>query len=173
MRHFPLPSLLLSIFLTIASSISCLANEEYIGLTQIPANLKSMGGWLIRDTKYSVSQVAEVSCTYRPCSAEIKQMLWLEKIIRHNQGGKVTHEVLDVIELPSGYEKDFTFQLSKYCRVNNVESPEVFAITRFESDKDIFTDIKKAWKVNLSTIKFEEISTENVTCINIAGADYN
>lgn len=173
MRLSRFPTFLLSIFLSITPSSSGLANEEYIGLTKIPANLKEMGGWVIRDTKYSVAQVAESSCVHRPCPEGIKQMLWLQKLIGIDQSGKASHKVLDVIDLPSGYEKDFTFQLSKYCKVNNVDSPEVFAIARFESDKDIFTDIKKAWRVNLNTIKFEEITTGNVTCINIAGADYD
>ena len=158
------------------AEVSLSQEEKYIGSTAIPEQLKSTQGWLIQNSKYGVSEVISAECfEFMSCDSPNEHMMWLQKFLGNKPDGKAIFEVVDVLNIPNNtnnktQDKE---QILPFCLLNNQSSPEIFALGIFEGDQDFFTKISKAWRVNLQTAQFESISTNNVKCINPAGANYD
>ena len=134
-------------------------SRNYIGLRYrtLPGNLQGLGGWTIgspfSSPEYSVSHVQQGK----------KQMLWLELILSRDNAGKPLFEVKDVLNLPS---LKSTEQLASVgCLVNGKRDPEVIAIAVLE-DTEYWGKIRRAWRANRRTTRFEEISPRNIACEN-------
>jgi hypothetical protein len=174
--------LLLSIPTTIAQSNELSQNtleqrdpQSYIGLQykDLPSELYSFGGRLVGDfsaePSYAVSWVVDASCQELPCPTGTLSMLWLERFLAHDSAGKASFEVIDVLQLPDLPEDIFVqVQIAGGCTFNGVKDSEIIAVVKYEPDQEIFTDIRYAWRANLQTQSFEEVSPDAVTCENLA-----
>ena len=167
--------LVLSLSFTLLTNIKpSQSQEQYVGLDHIPSHLKFTQGWLIQNSQYGLSEIIDANCVDRfTCNSSIEPMIWLKKYLGNKPDGKPIYQVVDVMEIPTSLNTSKEMQLLSFCQRNNQPTPEIFAWGLFEYDQDYFTKIDKAWQANVNTGQLEEISTDNIKCINPAGANYD
>jgi len=72
--------------------------------------------------------------------------------------------ILDAINVGKLDENEFLQILM--CRLNGVSDNEIIAIAVWESDKEFFDKIIRAWRADTEAGKIKEIDTEGVDCEN-------
>ncbi|MFM7408890.1 MAG: hypothetical protein ACKO3K_20085 [Cuspidothrix sp.] len=134
-------------------------NSNYIGLrydrTNFPKDLKDVGGWIVGDSYsnilYSISHVVKKN----------QEMLWFQ-IITRDKYGINNHQVIDVLNLPKLNKSE---GINSFCLIKGVRDPEITAIIKYQ-ETEYFKNIKKAWRANRKSGKFEQIFTRNIVCEN-------
>ncbi|MEH2411009.1 hypothetical protein [Nostoc sp.] len=137
-------------------------NQSYIGLRYYDRDLRKglqyLGGWIVGEPKdnptYSISQVKNIN----------QEMLWFETLVALDSQGKVTAQVVDVLNLPR-LGKSEQIGHGGSCMRSGVRDPELITIAKYE-DTEYWKQITKAWRSNRSLGKFEEVSTGNIVCEN-------
>lgn len=58
--------------------------------------------------------------------------------------------------------------LNSNCELDGKSDSTIMAIVQIKGfeDKDLYTKVRQAWKINIDTQKIENIPTKNVTCVN-------
>lgn len=145
--------------------------QSYIGLhfDILPDGLESFVSFVLGGpgTDYVVSEVVRDS----------GKMLWLERVICHDERGHAYKEIRAVLILPALQEKEKL--ITGTCKINGAATPE--AATKPEFDIEIvaigwFEDVHQppvtmnyAWRANPQTETFEVLSPESVTCAGLRG----
>ena len=139
-------------------------HENYIGLryssnSSLPLGLENEGGNFVGEidgVDYSISRVSKGN----------RKMLWLEKLVLRDKYGNPHWEVLDILNIPEiGWQEELVDYSS--CQLDGQLNREIIAIVKLEK-KEYYTKVKKAWRANLNTGKFQEISPQGITCVNEA-----
>jgi hypothetical protein len=135
---------------------------KYIGLRHgpsLPPELKSLGGALVSavgdEKEYSMGEVHRGRT----------KMLWFNRLTHRDDKGVAYWEVKDIIVLPPIPKK----QLLVYamCMLNNRPDGEIAAIVDYAPGVQYFTRVRKAWRANRTTEKFEVIpTTKGIKCEN-------
>lgn len=127
------------------------------GSTQ-PKGVKYIGGSLISElddqTEYGIAEVHR---------GRVKA-LWFERLIRRDEKGIPYWELKDVLVVPP-YPKSQLLSYS-FCLMNNLPDKEIVAIVDYQPDAEYFTRVRKAWRANRQTGKFEVIPTKGIKCTN-------
>jgi hypothetical protein len=146
--------------------------QNYIGLhfDILPDGLESHLSFLLDgpDADYIIREVVKDS----------DEMLWLERVICHNDGGHPYTEIRAVLDLPTRQEKERL--ITGTCKVNEVATPmvttksefdnEIVAIGQFEDFDNPPATINYAWRTNPRAESFEALSPDTVTCAGLRGA---
>lgn len=151
--------ILIIILITFISSFGCAenSNSNYIGLKyrDCPPGLIDEGGAVIDvKSQYAVAYYLKDST----------HMLWLEKIYDHDKSGRAFFEVLDVIISPI---KDKEYIFCDCCSINDEDQPYTFALVKKE-DREYYSEIKYAWKIDFNKMKFVKISIMGMKCFNVS-----
>lgn len=137
-------------------------NSSYIGLRyyniNLPQGLQYLGGSIVGEFQdnftYAVSRIKKGN----------QEMLWFQTLSAPDSQGKVTAQVIDVLNLPQlGKLEELGF--GGLCMLNGVPDPELIAIAKSE-ETEYWKQIQKAWRSNRKLGKFEEVSTRNIVCQN-------
>jgi hypothetical protein len=140
--------------------IAEIKQDSYMGLRyegkNLPRGLKDLGGWIVGDPYasrvYGISHVKKGN----------QQILWLE-IVTIDKNRRNNHQVIDVLNLPKLNKSE---QINSFCMLKGVRDPEIIVIAKYQ-DTEYFRNIKKAWRANRTSGKFEQISTQNIACENL------
>ena len=129
--------------------------EDYIGFQyeSLPAQLDPRQASLVDVSDYGITWVRD----------ESMELLWLEKLICTYWDG-VYFEILDALRLPVIGPNDILAFGQAECRLNGIFDPELVVIARIELTGHL-TDIKKAWRANRITERFEELPTTGIDCV--------
>ena len=120
----------------------------------LPNGVKDLGGGLLSDENYGVSRFLKGK----------KHYLWLEKITGRDSEGVPSWIVKDVLEFNTlGKNQEFLFSYSSTCAKGNMENLDTIVLAEHKPKTRNYK-ILKAWKANLSTEKFEKISTKGIVC---------
>jgi hypothetical protein len=153
--------LLLLTFLTFALGVSAQKNG-FIGYKHkgvvvgetLPNGAKDLGGGLLSNENYGVSRFSKGR----------KHFLWLEKITGRDADGVPSWIVKDVLEFDAlKKNQEFLFSYSSTCAKGNMENLDTIVLAEHKPKTRNYK-ILKAWKANLSTEKFEKISTKGIVC---------
>lgn len=130
-------------------------SRNYIGLRyrEPPPGVEKIGGWVIGDSQYGVSYLKEGK----------KEMLWLNLISSPDSNGDVMYEVKDVLHLPS--IKSNEELAGFFCLVDGKPDAGIIAIVVSE-EVEYRRQIRRAWRANPETTRFERISPRGVACAN-------
>lgn len=79
--------------------------------------------------------------------------------------GPKRFKILQVLNVGS-LKSDEIMDISGGCKLNGKDDAYIIAIVKMDSDKEIFKNIRKAWKVSLKDHRFIPISPKNISCIN-------
>jgi hypothetical protein len=86
-----------------------------------------------------------------------------ERIMRQ-ANGKVNYLLIDVLEI-NGIGKNQRISCG-LCRLNKLNDTDIIAVYQFNNNDNGFsTKVKKAWRANRKTDKFEQIDTKGIDCI--------
>lgn len=91
-----------------------------------------------------------------------KKIVWMGRLLYHDEQGRAHWEIIAALPprpLPMGYR----FSRGN-CQSHDKPQPEIVAILKME-DKNILTQILKAWKANPQKETFEELPLEGIQCI--------
>ncbi len=156
---FPLAGLAYAL---LTSSITLRAEagneDKYVGLQYppVPQGVTLRGGWIVEEkgsdsfnSDYSITNVLVGNQTF----------LWLDRTIGFNGATERTSEVVSVLALPPLDENEGLFAGSAYfCHINGEYDPLIIVIAKTEDNNTEFiTKVRKAWRVNLTAEKFDEI----------------
>jgi hypothetical protein len=139
--------------------------EKYVGMQMgksLPAGLKSKDHFLI-SSKSGVDIPLDfgIRAVYR---ARLK-MLWFERATQRDAKSVLQWKVLDVLALPPIRRTQILAH--SICFIGKEFEPEVFGIFDYQ-DKEYFTRVRRAWRANRLSEKFEEIPAKNIKCGNEA-----
>jgi hypothetical protein len=91
---------------------------------------------------------------------------WFEIIVARDSKGTPTFQVIDVLKLPKLSKSDTRAGgAGSPCLLKGVRDLEIVAIAQYQ-DAEYWRQIKKAWRSNRNSGKFEEISPRNIACEN-------
>ncbi|HBR77084.1 MAG TPA: hypothetical protein DEA78_26255 [Cyanobacteria bacterium UBA11159] len=149
-----------TVVLPLTSATITLASQKqnsrsYIGLRyrESPPGVEYIGGWVIGDSEYGVSHLKEGK----------KEMLWLNLISSPDTNGDVMYEVKDILNLPS--IKSNEELAGFFCLVDGQPDAGIIAIVVSE-EVEYRRQIRRAWRANPQTARFERISTRGIACPN-------
>jgi hypothetical protein len=141
------------------------APHNFIGLRyrELPIGVESVAGWMLNlspPPEYAVARVRQGS----------QEMLWLEVLIDRDASGVPLFEVIDVLALPKLAEDEtVASSIPYYCTQEGKDTEfnvELVAIVVYEPEKEYWSQIRRVWRANRQSGKFEEIGTEGIVCIN-------
>ena len=116
--------------------------------------LKYSGGGLLHDNKskdrHGISFFRHKDFT----------ILFLEKLLDDPQ---YHAEILDGIAIKVAANEFVSIQL---CQRQEVKDMEIVALSLLENEKEYYDQTKKAWRANRLKGKIEEVSPENIKCMN-------
>lgn len=129
--------------------------EDYFGFQyeSLPIPLEYRQASLVDNSDYGIIWVKD----------EGMELLWLEKIIC-TYWDRVYNEVLDVLKLPSISQNDMLAFGRNECRLNGVYDAELIVIAEKEITGHL-TEIKKVWRANRRTERFEELPSVGIDCV--------
>lgn len=127
------------------------------GPTQ-PPGIKYVGGALISELEdqkeYGISQVHK---------GRVK-VLWFERMTHRDERGVPYWELMDVLVVPPHTRKQVVVYAT--CLMENRADKEIVAIADYQPGEQYFTRVRKAWRANRQTEKFEVIPTKGIKCEN-------
>lgn len=159
--------LILLLFLLTSLTVAPVAAQtdalKYAGLrygpTQ-PKGVKYVSGALISERndekEYGISEVHK---------GRVKA-LWFERLARRDERGIPYWELLDVLVAPPHTGKQILVYAS--CRLKNQYNPEIVALVDNQPSEEFLTRVRKAWRANRQTGKFEVLPTKGIKCTNQA-----
>ena len=121
---------------------------------KLPNGLKDLGGGLLSNENYGVTRYAK----------DKKYYLWLEKIVSRDLQGVPNWIVRDVLEF-DGLKKnqEFLFSISSTCTLNGRQNPDLIVFAE-KTQRGKSYKVLKAWKANVKSEKFENLSTKGIQC---------
>jgi hypothetical protein len=137
-------------------------SRSYVGLRyqggKMPKGIQQTAGWTVGPEtepgrSYGVSYVRQGN----------QKMLWLERLVSRDRSGNPTWEIIDAINLPRFNPGEELAPPS--CKLKGVADPELIALVKYE-DKEIWRNIRQAWRANRRTRKIEVIPPTNIVCNN-------
>jgi hypothetical protein len=135
--------------------VSSLLHLTYVG-GSLPAGLKWTAGWVLAPAQDSGFSITDV---------EFKghRVLLLERRIGR-RGNQAIFAVADALALPA---TDTTLALVGFeCSLNGQPDGELVTLLRYDAAADTLRDIRKAWRANTATRRFEAISVARIACRN-------
>lgn len=127
------------------------------GPTQ-PPGFKYIGGALISELgdkkEYGISEVHK---------GRVKA-LWFEYMTHRDQGGVPYWELKDVLVVPPHSSKQVLAYAT--CLIGNRPDKEIVAVVDYQPNEQYFTRVRRAWRANRQTEKFEVIPTKKIKCEN-------
>ena len=151
-------ALLLLLFISVSAQTGAprYTGERY-GPTQ-PKGIKYIGGALISEVneekEYGIAEMQKGRV----------RVLWFEYLTRRDDKGSPYWELKDALLIPR-YPKSQILTYS-FCWTNNQPDKEIVAIVDHQSGVEYFTRVRKAWRANRQTGKFEVIPTKGIKCEN-------
>jgi hypothetical protein len=140
---------------------SAVEAAKYVGLrhrSSLPDNLKDEGGALISDindaTEYGIGEIPRGGM----------RMLWFERLTHRDDSGAAHWEVKDVLVLPRIPRNQIL--VYSMCFYGEKPDKEIVAIADYRPYVEFFTRVRRAWRANRVTEKFEEIPTKGIKCEN-------
>ena len=151
------------VFLMLAPAAAQRAPDtaQYIGLRHgpaLPTGLQQVGGSLVSaigDEKEYVMTEVHKGAT---------RMLWFERLTHRDEKGVAYSEVRDVMSIPRLPKKQLF--VYAFCLLNNKPDGEIAAVVD-KDDAQYFTRVRRAWRANRQTEKFEAISNKGIKCENV------
>lgn len=133
--------------------------QEYYSLREFRpfVNFKEYGGTYININDSS-------AFTLNHYKSGVNNVIAFEKIVDKSQR-RVKYTLLDILEISDLKQNQYLGY--GICRLNEIPDQEIIAI--YESadmDVEFYTHILKAWRANSKTRKIEEISINNLDCMN-------
>ncbi len=119
-----------------------------------------------KELKFNFLAVIEPGYDIVSYTIRLKQMLWLEKNSKDSKGNIIDNKILDIIISPEKNNYSFCYS----CLLNGKYNKYIVTITKKEGTSFISKPIY-AWRINLTTEKFEKISIEGISCINPSDLD--
>jgi hypothetical protein len=159
-------TLVLVIPLSFSQNVSILEKEKQklvgfkYGQENFPKGYEYLGGHLIEKgpgMEYAVSHVR----------MDYLQFHWLEKLIHRDGKGKAYFEIKDVLLLPEIKKGEILVQ--GVCLYHGEIDPEIIAIVKYDKYEEIkryLNVVLKAWKANCKKEIFEDLKSDNISCIN-------
>lgn len=96
-------------------------------------------------------------------SRDSTNLIWFCKLTHRDSQGRPFLKILDVLVLPPiGEDEDL---IMGNCHLADEFNPEIIAIVKF-IESEVKSEIHRAWRANREKKKIEQISVENVTCLN-------
>jgi len=130
---------------------------KYTGVAydqKLPNGVRDLGGSLLENENYGVSRMKRGKT----------EMLWLSMISGRNWSGVPNWKVKDVIFLPTLKKgQEILHGISYPCTVNELEDLNLFVLAQLAPKKNSYI-VKKAWRANTRTKKFEALSTKGIAC---------
>ncbi len=134
---------------------------KYIGLRHgptLPRELKLLGGSLVSavgdEKEYAMSEVHRAKT----------KMLWFDHLTHRDDKGVAYWEVKDVLVLPAISRRQVL--VYAMCLLNNKPDGEIAAVADYQEGVQYFTRVRKAWRANRTTEKFEPMPVKGVKCEN-------
>ena len=116
--------------------------------------VKSVGGGLLNDDKFGVSQYKK----------DKKTMLWLEKIVERDAVGVPNWEVKDVLLFDNlKKNQNLLFSFSSTCKQNGKINLDLVVKAVHSPLKKTYK-VEDAWLANTKKGKFDKISTKGIKC---------
>ncbi|NNE68178.1 MAG: hypothetical protein HKN33_16560, partial [Pyrinomonadaceae bacterium] len=133
----------------------------------LPDELKDLGGWVVAKPSTDLAESPFVVVVLRPAGDESFEptMIWLEERVFSADQKKYTSKVFDVMNLPK-VKKNQRLVLGGQCHLDGKPDSRFFAVAVYE-DKEYFTNLLKAWKVNVEAKKFESAKIDRIKCENL------
>ncbi|HSE16603.1 MAG TPA: hypothetical protein VLB46_06095 [Pyrinomonadaceae bacterium] len=136
---------------------------QYIGLRYgptLPRGLKSTGGSLVSavedEKEYAMSEIRRGRI----------RMLWFDRLTHRDDNGIAYWEVKDVLVLPAIPNSQIL--VYAMCLLNDKPDSEIAAIADHQPTEQYFTRVRKAWRANRTTEKFEPMPVKGIKCENPA-----
>jgi hypothetical protein len=137
--------------------------EKYVGTRigkSLPAGLKSKDHFLISSKSgVDIPMDFGIRSVYK---ARLR-MLWFERVTQRDAKSVLQWKVLDVLALPPIRKNQILAH--SICFIGDEFEPEVLGIFDYQ-DKQYFTRVRRAWRANRLSEKFEEIPAKNIKCEN-------
>ncbi|CAN5633612.1 hypothetical protein BH24ACI2_BH24ACI2_04830 [soil metagenome] len=139
--------------------------SEYIGYRYkpvlmdelLPNGIKDLGGGIIIEnnkiTSYAIGRFSKGKT----------QMLWLELATGENETGVTGWEVKDVLIFPNFTKNQELLFTAETCTINGKRDEKLVVFADFLQTKKKYI-VRKAWRTNLKTEKFETVSIKGVRC---------
>ena len=135
---------------------------KYIGVRHgptLPREVKLIGGGLVSavgdEKEYAMSEVHRGRT----------KMIWFDRLTHRDEKGVAYWEVKDVLVLPTIPKRQAL--VYALCLLNNKPDGEIAAIVDNQPHVQYFTRVRKAWRANRTTEKFEVIPVKGVKCENV------
>ena len=136
-------------------NVSSLLGLTYVG-GSLPPGLKWNAGWMLepaRDAGFSITDV----------EFNGHRVLLFER----ETGRKGQHAVFVVTDALAVPATDTTLALVGLdCRLNGQPDGEIVTLLRYDANADTLRDIRKAWRANTVTRRFEAIRVAGIACRN-------
>lgn len=136
---------------------------KYIGLRhgpKLPPGLKSIGGSVVSavddEKEYAMSEIQRART----------RMLWFDRLTHRDEKGVAYWEVKDVLLLPAIPKNQIL--VYAMCLLNDQPDGEIAAIADHQPTEQYFTRVRKAWRANRTTEKFEPMPVKGIKCENPA-----
>lgn len=135
-------------------------SDSYVGLRHppLPAGVEELGGYVIGgfDFEYAVGHFREGS----------RDMLWLERLIRHDEAGNPYFETLAVLPLPAmGEGEQLALGTCSEGGVADGGDGHTVAVVAW-TDEPVLTDVRHAWRVDPERRRFTRLDARRVQCVN-------
>jgi hypothetical protein len=153
----------------LVSLVGCGAQEassegvgaEYLGLRHppLPENVEAFGGTVLDPSssmEYAVAHVRDAE----------GHMLWLERLVHHDQQGMPHWEVVAVQRIPTPGERDEV--VLGHCAQGDIRDGGdgyTFAVAHIE-DGETLTRVRGAWRADPQAHRFVALPVAEVQCIN-------
>ena len=135
---------------------------KYIGLRyglSLPDNLK-----ILRSEPLSVANDVNENRVSEVQDGRVK-MLWLERLTHRDGAGLPHWEVKDVVILPPLRKKEILAY--SFCSLSKQPNREIIAVADYRPRVEYLAHVRRAWRANRRSEKFEEISPKGVKCENV------
>jgi hypothetical protein len=133
-------------------------DKRYRDATEIGAT-EDFGGGMIGSSNYGINRI----------KIDSFDVLLLDKIITHGYPQKPEYIVLDYLALPALGES-LSVIYSTFCMQHGMSDSEIVALVHSD-ETDWSKKVIRAWRANITSGKFEEISPEDINCVEIGSAE--
>jgi hypothetical protein len=93
-------------------------------------------------------------------------IILFNKII-HINNGNVNYKIVDAINIG---KLNHQVIMMTGCLINKKADPELIGIAKY-AEKEMYTNLSKAWRANRKTNKIEEISVKGLSCVDNGYSD--
>lgn len=93
-------------------------------------------------------------------------MLWFDRLTHRDEKGVAYWEVKDVLVLPAIPKTQIL--VYAMCLLNDQPDGEIAAVADHQPTEQYFKRVRKAWRANRTTEKFEPMPVKGIKCENPA-----